>query len=832
MVSRKHPSLLLRRALLRELARGKWSLLAALTGISVAVASVTAVHLLNSRVEQNLAALQPAGLPERIARSAHSPHISVSAYGELGTRLARGQLAGVRALVPLIEGSFDGGDGGDGGWRILGLDWLAMRGVNAADESVRLNRGIDFTGLLTTRSVLVHESIEDSELPPPLSDLTVLGSHTGADTRLLIADIATASELLKQRDLSAIALSLQPQGSRIMALLNRLFVGLDAVRSSRPHENPLGADYVVSTPNEEFPVRRFLSAIMFNLGVLSIVCLLVAGFIACQSAVGMALRRQPLIHIFTAMGTQTSTISRLIYTESAMFGGIACLVGMPLGIAAAHLALAAGNLGSDEALAIDAWLLAKACLVAVGIPLLGTRLAMRGQPTGHGGRITSSAAVSGRSRSALLASGCALTAVAIGVFTALPGAFLILGGVCLLLVQAAWLGMRWISRLRLTALRVRTRHVLRAASTQAQQLFPVVGALILALSVALAMQLMVSNLKRDFEAFLDLRLEGDLVLTSPTNQIAAKTAQAISRLPDVQSVRRVESADARVGGVPVQVRLIDYTPAELARYGARADTPPLVALINGQLARLLHTRSPPALDPRATAEHMSAPATALTLTGSFANHAVPVAKPFNDLGAPAPRIVMSRTLWSHIFAHTRIEALHLGIAPAATERIRAQVEQEFALSATSVIKLRENAREMLRDTFWVSDALSLLALLIAVFGMVTGCNQLYLARLGEFRLLRAVGMSSRQLLTLVLAQAGTLALLAAPFWLALGLFMSWMLCTYINPLAFGFLIGMGPDWPLLLLFTSIGLLVAPLASLLAWRLASKAAPVATSDERT
>lgn len=788
--------MLLRRALVRELARGKWSLLAALIGLSVAVASVAAVHLLNARVERNMERLQPYIASAHVARRDDGSDISIADYARLGSARARGELPLVQAIVPLIEGKLDGG------WRILGMDWVALRSAGRDPAFTGAESPIDISKLLTTRSVLIPESLDSQVLPERLKDsLTVLGTHPGSDERLLVSDIATASELLRQRDVSALALYVTPEASPMLDLLDRLFVGVGAVRTSRVDQDILGAGFVISTPDEEFPVRRFVSAIMFNLGVLSVLCLLVAGFIAYQSATGTAARRAPLLSRLRAMGADGEQMSRFVYTESAVFGFIACLIGLPLGIAASSLAVRMGGMEAEQQLMLDHWLLIKVVLVGLGVSLLGTALA---QPREEVRPVRP-----WRTSVSMLA---ACTAMVVGYFYGLPGAFLTLGGLFLLVVHIAWLKMRWISHSPLTDLKVRGRQVLRAAGFHAQRLFAVVSAFILALAVALAMQLMVSNLKKDFDAFLDQRLEGDLIISSASSDIGEDEIRLLESLPGVKSVRPVETANARVGPLRARVRLIEYSPAQLSRYDAPQDTPTHAVLVNGQLARQLDGTS-----------HVE-------IIGSLARTEAPVAHEFNDLGASAPRIVMSRALGRAIFADLQIESLRLEVDSDAASEIRSVIEQDLGFSVQSSAELKESANQALRDTFWVSDALTVVALLVAVFGMITGFNQLHLTRLKEFRLLRGVGMSSRQLLALVAAQSGTLALLAIPFSLSLALIMSWVLCQHVNPLAFGFSISMGVDWGLLLLFTCIGLLVAPLASLLPWRMTREASDVATSDE--
>ncbi len=788
--------MLLRRALLRELARGKWSLLAALIGLSVAVASVTAVHFLNARVERSMEQLQPFGAPAYIARSADGADISIADYARLESLRVGGEIPRVEVIVPLIEGELGGG------WRILGMDWVAMRSAGEGLEATDSETPIDFTKLLTTRSVLIPESLEGQALPEGFDNsLIVLGTHSGSDERQLVADIATASELLHQQEISALALFLTPESSPFLDLLDRLFVGLGAVRSTSLDQDLLGPGYVIASPDEEFPVRRFLSAIMFNLGALSVLCLLVAGFIAYQSAVGTAMRRAPLLQIFRAMGTEAVQVSRMVYAESAMLGCIACLVGLPLGLAATNLVVRLGGLDEAHQSVPDNWLVVKVLLVGIGISLLGTALAEAREETRElkPWRIAFSLLV-------------ALAAILFGFLYGLPGAFLALGGMFLLLAQIAWLKMRWISRMQLPDLSLRGRQILRAASIQALRLFPVVSAFILALAVALAMQLMVSNLKQDFDAFLEQRLDGDLMLDAGNDGLSEQEVRSIASLPGIASIRRVETSKARVGSLPIQVRVIDYSREQLARYGAPANIPDHAVLVNGQLARQLESRS------------------AVEITGSIGRVQAPVAHEFNDFGALGPRMVVSRVLGSRILGNSQIESLRLHLEPDAKFEIRSRLRQELDFSVRSAEELRENAQQALEDTFWVSDALSFVALAVAVFGIITGFNQLHLTRLKEFRLLRGVGMSSRQLLILVAAQSGTFALLAVPFSLTLALIMTWVLCQHINPLAFGFSISMGVDWGLLFLFTSTGLLVAPLASLLPWRMTKEVSDVATSDE--
>ena len=786
---------LLRRALLRELARGKWSLAAAMLGLSVAVASVTAVHLLNARVEQNLEALQPFELLGTLVRREDGANIALADYVRLQNRLDEGQLPGVDSLVPFIEGR-----AGEGS-RILGIDWVAMLGMGAKASAVA---EADWTRLMTEKSVLVPEGITDEERAEiEAQGLSVIGTHDGSDERLLIADIATASELLGQDDISALALVPARQRSNLLNLLNHVFVGLGAAYQSSIDQELLGAGYIISTPDEELPARRFARSIMFNLGVLSVLCLLVAAFIAYQCAAGMALRRAPTVRRLQGLGVATRAIAGYVHREAGALGVLACLIGLPLGFGLATFVIEFGGMGNLDRSLFDGWLVIKAVLVGIGVSMLGTSLA---QPRTQ----------VKRPRILVQAGFACFALVALGIspFLGLAGAFLILGATFVLLAQISWMQLNWISRYRFVGFRVRliTMQIVRGGATQGLRLFPVVSAFILALGVALAMQLMVTSLKLDFDELLDMRLDGELSLDAGDEALSQILVDAIAALPGVVSTRVSHNATARVGTLRTEVRLIEYTEQELARYGAPMNTPPEAVLINSQL----------------DAAHEAG---MVRVTGQKGQALLPVAQVFNDFGASSPRLVMSSTVARRYFEDTRIDAIRIHVEPGMETSVRSRIRSEFGLRVESTSALRKRAMQTLDDTFWVSDALSMVALLVAVFGVFSGFNQLYLTRLRELRLLRAIGMSRERLLALLAGQSAVLAALVLPCSLLLALTMNWMLCQRVTPLAFGFSIRPHIDGWLMVLFSGIGLLVVAMAALIPWRMTREASHVATTDER-
>jgi putative ABC transport system permease protein len=88
-------------------------------------------------------------------------------------------------------------------------------------------------------------------------------------------------------------------------------------------------------------------------------------------------------------------------------------------------------------------------------------------------------------------------------------------------------------------------------------------------------------------------------------------------------------------------------------------------------------------------------------------------------------------------------------------------------------------------TFAITTALQLVSTLVAIIAVLTVLFTLVSERRQDLALLRAVGADRKQVLGVVLGQAGLLGLTGAVTGIAVGLLIGWVLVRIVNVQSFG-----------------------------------------------
>jgi putative ABC transport system permease protein len=189
-----------------------------------------------------------------------------------------------------------------------------------------------------------------------------------------------------------------------------------------------------------------------------------------------------------------------------------------------------------------------------------------------------------------------------------------------------------------------------------------------------------------------------------------------------------------------------------------------------------------------------------------------VAAVFRDYGSDAGVMMMSRRSYDRHFRDPLITSVALFAAPgtdvdALVERVRGLAGAGQELAVRSNRALRASSLRVFDRTFEVTAVLRLLALLVAAFGVMGALMALALERTRELGVLRALGLTGRQLTGLLAAESGLLGaitgLLAAP----VGAVLAALLVFVINRRSFG--------WTMDLALAPEALALAPLLGLLA-----------------
>ena len=798
---------LLAKSQLRFALRHPVGAVASLVGVAVAATALVAVHLLGQSLRLGL---------EDAAGAALGGHTHVvtraglreSDYFRLRQRWRSGDpaLTDVQALAPVVDDYVVVGAGSENRQvsRLIGFDPLAAgqgpRGPSVwpdVSETAAAERFlVDDVVLADAPSTQAINTAGERINGLPV---TVVEAPAVAT---LLADLPTAQRLLgKEGELDAVWLRVASTRSQLLTWLDALLPGVAAALPG--YASPTIEGFRVADERRWNPLARFADASIFNLGMLAMLSVLMAAFLAAQASFANAARRRDERRRLLALGVSSARLRVFAASEGLLLGAVGAGLGILLGKVVALLVLEATGNAEDLAIpapALDGWVVGKALFCGAAVATVGALFA-DGERRPHP-----------RTRVAAATAAAALTATGLmgGASGSLPSIFAALlaaVGVQILGVVplAGFAAQKATTRYGFGSLA--TRSSLRSAAARVGEIRLALGALSVASAVAIGMGLMVESLRRDFTSMLDQRLWNGVHLRAQAN--ANFDVQWIRGLPGSREVRRYGEFQARLpqGLVHVDVALMDAM--ETARYGFAG------AVTNGVLLNEVGARLY-GLDA----------GDVVTVGAGGASLDVEVAHVFRDFGAVRPRLLMPMALYApfaDLVAWKQIWVLAEGADAA---HLSATLRNRYGDSrVTDQAQMRRLAMAIFDRSFAISRGLTVVALVVAAIGLYAALTALLNSRRREFWLWAAIGLSKGEIWRQAMAQTLCLGLLAVACAVPFGIFVAWVLCDFVNPLAFGWSIDLhlhagALGYPLLL-----GLAVALVAGATpATRLARTTAP--------
>ncbi|MGD0020552.1 MAG: FtsX-like permease family protein [Candidatus Limnocylindrales bacterium] len=135
---------------------------------------------------------------------------------------------------------------------------------------------------------------------------------------------------------------------------------------------------------------------------------------------------------------------------------------------------------------------------------------------------------------------------------------------------------------------------------------------------------------------------------------------------------------------------------------------------------------------------------------------------------------------------------------------------QYALQSADLGRVRGTVGDALDRVFRLLDALALIAVLVAGLGMVNTLSMSVLERVREIGVLRAIGMSSRRVWSMVVIEAGILGLAGSLIGAAVGLLVGGLLVAWSSG---GFGLAFDPPWASIALAVLFGVLISVTASI-------------------
>jgi len=336
-----------------------------------------------------------------------------------------------------------------------------------------------------------------------------------------------------------------------------------------------------------------------------------------------------------------------------------------------------------------------------------------------------------------------------------------------------------------------------------------VSGVVAALSLAVALTVMVASFRTSVQDWLDVVLPADLYVRhagggDTTTFFEPQTVAALRRLPGVAGITTVRSLPLTLAPgrptVPMLARELAQPQRALALVGALAPVPadavpiyvsePMVALYGARIG-----------EPFAPLDAAWADGPSSQSPTAAAPRFV-VAGVWRDYGRQFGAIAIDQQDFERITGDRRINDLALTLASGADAAavqaaLREQVARThpgLALEIASASEIRAISLRIFDRSFAVTYWLQAVAIAIGLFGVAANFSAQVLARRKEFGLLVHLGVTPRQVLTLVALEGLAWTGIGALAGLLLGLGVSVILVHVVNPQSFHWTMDLMLPW--------------------------------------
>ena len=602
--------------------------------------------------------------------------------------------------------------------------------------------------------------------------------------------------------------------------------------------------YVGPSTRRNGQVESMLSAFQLNLTMLSGISLLVGIFLVYNTTAFSVAHHRQEIGILRSLGMQRQAIALLFLIEASLLGGTGGLMGCGLGTTLARwLTLMIGqNVGELYGLTsllprpISASLFIEAMCLGLGVSLVGalrpawevsTRAPVQALAVGQ-----SQFEVDNNMR------GCKLVVfvsfLGAGVFSQISsvqgipfGGYaaamcLLIGGAAAGPVLSQWFGQWSESRignrggvLPTLAAEQMGRHPGRTSVTMA--------AIVMGLAILVGVGIMIQSFRHTVELWIEQTLMADIIIaptswlgerdSSSQNQgLPRKLVELMTKIPGIEAVdpyleTSVETSDQTVALVSRDMRL----HAERSRYLFLHEESSTL------LSRVIKEKGVIISEVLATRLGISK-GDQLTLRTSAGLEGFFVKGVFYDYATDGGKVVMDQGLFAEKWGNrdATVYAVYLREGEnlsAIRGEIESRLTNERSMVTISNGELKQEILEIFDRTFRVTYVLELIALSVAVLGIMNTLLTAILERRRELATLRAIGASSQQIQGLIVWESCYLAGLGAAVGIGVGLALSVVLIKVINKQSFGWTIQFTLAWETI----GMALVVALAAALIgAW----------------
>lgn len=597
-------------------------------------------------------------------------------------------------------------------------------------------------------------------------------------------------------------------------------------------------------------VAGMLAAFQINLSALACISLFVGAFLIYNSIAIAVVRRRAEVAILRSFGTESAAVRRLFLIEAAVIGFLGSVCGMALGLLMARYALqAVSSTVSHLYLTVRAREIIMPLWLWWGGPLGGTLLAVISsipaarEAAGTPPRVAllgvslHHATTRGVGRYALLgvafvglAAGLCVPRIAeLSVYTGFAAAFLTLAGFALLTPLVTLAVGRLVQRIATGTGGITGALAAIYLQRALNRSSLVIAALMVSLAMTIGLAVMVRSFRDTVGLWVDSTINADLFVATATGfagdpgpGLPPEVVHYVTTLPEVRIYETIRGVDTQLKGRPVfiaanslptlatgdrKTRFVETTGGSVEATRRRFLAGDAV-LISERFKNLLGYHA----------------GDTVGLATPQGPHDFFVAGVFYDYTPDQCTLFMPQPLFRRYWHDPNLDAVALYLKPGVDlEAVRSAIDRRFGaryqLTLAPNAQIRRTVFSTFDQTFAVTYALQLIAVIVAGIGIFDTLIALLLERNRELAALRALGASRGQVTRLILTEFGLIGVVAWLISIAAGVALAWELIYVINRQFFGWTI----FWSLPLAVPAQALLLALATALLAGLLPARAA---------
>lgn len=724
---------------------------------------------------------------------------------------------GFSPAAPVVEGYVLSENLGDQPMRLVGIDPFAeppfRSYFGAESESINIDTLAPF---LTQPDTIILAALLAERYNLDLGD-TVTISYAGNKSDMQIVGLISTADEANGRALSALIFTDIATAQTVLGLAGKLS-HIDLIVDNEAELQPIRAALptglrVEAASASSNTVQQMTAAFELNLQALSLLALVVGMFLIYNTVSFSVVQRRPIFGILRCLGVTGQQLFRLILVEAILLSLIGSLIGLAIGVILGRgmVQLVTQTINdlyfvvNVQSVTISPWSLIKGLLIGVSASIIASAIpaweAMRTTPQSTLRRSTLESQTR-RLLPWLVLAWFVLGSVGafllwlkgVSLVVAFTGLFAVLLAFALLTAPITTVFMRWLTPIGYRLFGIVGRMAPRDIDRSLSRTSVAIAALMTAVSVIVGVSIMIGSFRQTVSEWLNQTLQADIFISPPS--LTASTINGTLQPDILPTVEQWPGVDRVITARQVQVLLPDSnrSVALTATSGDVAGGERPYLWLDGSYEdaweRFYAGEGVFISEPLLRKENISLPPTSITFNTPEGPKTFPILGVSFDYANEQGSIVIYDPIYRQFWPDDQISNFALFVAPGVdVDQLALEVQQHFQGRSDVIVQsnqsIRTNALEIFDRTFAITAALRLLAVVVAFIGVLSALMSLQLERTRELGVLRATGMTLRQLWQLTLLETGLMGSVAGIVALPTGFILAWVLIFVINVRSFG-----------------------------------------------